>query len=57
MRTDTESVTIHGKAFEQHFTVVSVFDFPQFVILENLTILGLALSGVKGFGKIQPINL
>ena len=40
-------MTIHWKAIEQYFTVC-FFDFTQFVILENLSILDLALSGVKG---------
>ena len=35
-------MTIHWKAVEQFF------NFNQFVIFENLSILDLALSGVKG---------
>ena len=38
-------MTIHWKAVEQYFTVVLiVFQFTQFVILEHLSILDLALS-------------
>ena len=40
-------MTIHWKAVEQYFTVL-LFDFTQFVILENLSVLDLALSGVEG---------
>ena len=40
-------MTIHWKAVEQYFTAV-LFFFPKFVILENLSVLDLALSGVKG---------
>ena len=46
-------MTIHWNTVEQYFTVVLfVFKFytrfyTQFVILENLSILDLALSGVK----------
>ena len=46
-------MTIHWEAVEQHFTVVLVVH--QFCnILENTTVLDLALSGVKGIrrGKI-----
>ena len=39
-------MTIHWKAVEQYFTV-ALFNFNQFVILENLLVLDLALSGVK----------
>ena len=38
-------MTIHQKAFEQHFAV-KLF-FPQLVILENLSIFDFALSGVE----------
>ena len=41
-------MTIHWKAIEQYFTVVLFFNFTQFVILQNLSILDLALSRVKG---------
>ena len=43
-------MTIHWKAVEQYFTVVlfAFFNFPQFVILNNLSFLDLVLSGVKG---------
>ena len=41
-------MTIHWKAVEQYFTVV------LFVILENLSILDLALSGVKGLKQDKP---
>ena len=42
-------MTIHWKDVEQYFTVVLfIFQFSQFVILENLSILDLTLSGVKG---------
>ena len=42
-------MTIHWKAAEKYFTVVLlVFNFTQLVILENLSILDLTLSGVKG---------
>ena len=38
-------MTIHWKAVEQYFTVVLFgFNFPQFVILENLSVLDLALA-------------
>ena len=40
-------MTIHWKAAEQYFTVVSFFNFTQFAILETSSILHLALSGVK----------
>ena len=44
-------MTIHWKAVEQYFTAVLFvfFNFTQFVIFENLSILDLALSGIKGF--------
>ena len=38
-------MTIHWKAVEQYFTVF--FNFTRFVILDNLSILDLVLSGVK----------
>ena len=42
-------MTIHWKTVEQYFTVVLFgFQFNHCVILENLSILDLALSGVKG---------
>ena len=41
-------MTIHSKAIEQCFTVLC-FNFTQFVILKNVSVLDLALSGVKGF--------
>ena len=45
--TEPLSVTIHWKAVEQHFTVVLfIFIFTQIVILQNLSIFDLALSGV-----------
>ena len=49
-------MTIHWKAVEQHFTVVLFFNFTQFVILENLSILDLALLGVKGYKRYQTIG-
>ena len=46
------SVTIRWKAVQQYFTVVLfVFNFTKFVILENLSILDLALSRVKELRK------
>ena len=41
--------TIHWTAGEQYFTLVLfvTFNFTQFLILENLSVLDLALSGVK----------
>ena len=44
--------TIHLKAVEQNFTVmlfVFLFSSTQFLIVVNLSVLDLALSGVKGF--------
>ena len=41
-------MTIHWKAVEQYFTGVLCFDFTQFIILEKLSFLDLALLGVKG---------
>ena len=42
-------MTIHWTAVEQYFTVVLfVFNFTQFVMLENLSIMDLPLSEVKG---------
>ena len=41
-------MTIHWKAVEQYITVVLFFNLTQFVTLENLSVLDLALSGVKG---------
>ena len=39
---------------EQYFTVeLFVFNFTQFVILENLSILDLALLGVKGLKRLK----
>ena len=42
-------MTLHWKAVEQYFTVVSClfFDFAQYIILENLPILDSTLSGMK----------
>ena len=41
-------MTIHCKAVEQYLNVVLfVFNFTQFVILEDLSILDLVLSGVN----------
>ena len=40
-------MTIHCKAVEQYFTVV-LFVFQFYPMFENLSILDLALSGVKG---------
>ena len=49
-------MTIHWKAVEQYFTVV-LFVFTQFVILDNLSIYDLALSGVKGLiDLINPLR-
>ena len=42
-------MTIHWKAVEEYFTVL-LFVF-QFVILENLSVLDLALSGAKGLKR------
>ena len=45
-------MSIHWKAIEQYFIVVLfVFRFRQFVILEKLPILDLALSNVKGLKR------
>ena len=45
----TRSVTIHWKAIEKYFIgVLFAFNFTKFVFLENLSILDLALPGVKG---------
>ena len=41
-------MTIHFKAVEQYFPVELFFNFIQFEFLENLSVLDLALSGVKG---------
>ena len=42
-------MTIHWKVVERYFTVVLfVFSLTNFIILEKLSILELALSGVKG---------
>ena len=42
-------MTIHWKAVEQYFAVgIFGLNYTQFVILENLSIFDLALSGVKG---------
>ena len=42
-------MTLHWKVVLQYFTVMLLFfNFTQFVILEKLSILDLALSGVKG---------
>ena len=38
------------------FLIVFFFDFKQFVILEKLSILDLALSGVKGSNKCDVIT-
>ena len=45
-------MTIHWKAVEHYYTVV-VFVLTRFVILENLLILDLTLSGVKGLNVTQ----
>ena len=53
-------MTIHWKAVEQYFTVVLIFNFTKFVILENLSILDLALRGVKGLKnllELPPLDL
>ena len=46
-------MTIRWKAVEQYFTIVLFvfFNVTQFVILENLSILDLALPGVKGLKR------
>ena len=50
-------MTIDWKAVAQYFTVVLiVFNFIQFVILENLSTLDLALSGVNGL-KLKIMGL
>ena len=48
-------MTIHWKVVEQYFAVAGCLFlvFAQFVILENLTILDLALSGVKGSKNLE----
>ena len=51
-------MTIRWKTVEQYFTVVPfvlfffIFNFTQFVILENLSILDLAFSGGKGLSIV-----
>ena len=41
-------MTIHRKDVEVYFTVVLlIFNLPQFVILQNVSILDFTLSGVK----------
>ena len=52
-------MTIHWKAVEQYFNVVLglfFFSFTQFVILDNLSIWDLALSGVKGLNALIKVN-
>ena len=52
-------MTIHWKAVEQYFTVtvtLLLFNLTKFLILENLSILDLALSGVKEL-KLMPERL
>ena len=41
-------MTIYWKAGEQYFTVVLLVFLTQFVILENLSVLDLALLGLNG---------
>ena len=53
----TLSVTIRWTAVKQCFTVVLFFVFTQFVILENVSILDLALSGVKGLSLFNTNRL
>ena len=49
-------MTIHWKADEQYFTVVlCALNFPLIVILVNLSILDLALSGIKGLSIISSL--
>ena len=43
-------MTIHWKTVEQYFTVAK---FVNLKILSNLSILDLALSGVKGLNSMQ----
>ena len=51
-------MTIHWKAVEQYVTVVVfVFQFYPVCKLENLSILDMALSGVKGFTEFFFISL
>ena len=46
------------KAVEQYFNCGAVcFNFTQFVILQNLSILNSALSGVKGLTNRKPLVL
>ena len=41
-------------SFESYyFTIVLFFNFPQLVILENLLVLDLALSGVEGLIRLN----
>ena len=52
-------MTIHWKDVERYFTVVLglfFFSFTQFVILDNLSIWDLALSGVKGLNTLIKVN-
>ena len=47
-------MTIIGKLLISTFLwCCFYFDFTQFVILENLSILDLAMSGVQGLEKLQ----
>ena len=54
---DRTSVTIHWKAVEQFLLwCCFFFNFTQLVILENLSILGLAWSGVKRLNPCMQRN-
>ena len=51
-------MTIHWKAVEQYFTVVLLFfGFTQFGIVVNLSVLDLALSGVKGSIRVANMQI
>ena len=50
----TVKCDIHWKAVEQYFIVVFL-NFTQFVSLENLSILDLALSGVNGLSHERDL--
>ena len=51
----TLSVTTHSEAVAQYF--ILFLKFPQCVIVENLSILDLALPGVKGLMVLLNTNV
>ena len=51
-------MTIHWNSVEQYFTVVLLavflfFNFTQFIILENISVLDFALSGLNGLRLLK----